>query len=617
MGSANIRDLLTCFSPSLDFFAVSSGDGRIKIWDTIKGQLQTEFTDILSSDDTKIYAMSERGHLSVDYTCMKWLSFEGKKKRKLGAMLLLGTGSGDVLALDVAAGQLRWKFHDCHPGGVSSVSISKQRSLIYTAGADGMICEIDPNGGSLIRKFKASTKAVSSMCVSPDGKVVATASAQLKIFNCSDHTKIQKFSGHPGNTRCLILTEDGKYVLSSAVGERYVALWTIDSSKKKSASCVLAMDHPAVYLDTEHMSGSEAENSGFCVLAISETGVCYFWYGKDIEELRSTTPTKISLLLDDGSLKKQKGGLPAIFAAKIQSIFKPAAANVFVAHGLVFRPTFEKIVVHHGNDLKLSISQDGVLLPSSQSRKAKRRLDAQSGATALDRANAEGASIPLPKVFEFDNGKKLDGTLKKGSDSAKGIGTKDGLRLAEDPSLLHGMEERLRSLGILNNQSDVRHKPVLDPNFKHIDLEETLSEKKMRGIVRSMTSNDANKLLNSLVTLWQSRTCGGQQILPWIYNILTIHRHQILFEDHDSATLHSLYRVAKNKGSTVEALMKLGGRLQLLTAQIDKAYLSKSQILQQDRNLVESEDDDVEEVLYNEEDVSESSSDADEGVHDD
>jgi hypothetical protein len=30
-----------------------------------------------------------------------------------------------------------------------------------------------------------------------DGKMLATAAAQLKIFNCSDHKKIQKFSGHP------------------------------------------------------------------------------------------------------------------------------------------------------------------------------------------------------------------------------------------------------------------------------------------------------------------------------------------------------------------------------------------------------------------------------------
>jgi U3 small nucleolar RNA-associated protein 5 len=31
---------------------------------------------------------------------------------------VLGTGSGDVLALDVSAGELKWKVNDCHPGYV-------------------------------------------------------------------------------------------------------------------------------------------------------------------------------------------------------------------------------------------------------------------------------------------------------------------------------------------------------------------------------------------------------------------------------------------------------------------------------------------------------------------
>jgi U3 small nucleolar RNA-associated protein 5 len=29
---------------------------------------------------------------------------------------VLGTGSGDVLSLDVAAGQWKWRVSDCHPG---------------------------------------------------------------------------------------------------------------------------------------------------------------------------------------------------------------------------------------------------------------------------------------------------------------------------------------------------------------------------------------------------------------------------------------------------------------------------------------------------------------------
>lgn len=40
-----------------------------------------------------------------------------QKKRKIGnSLLILGTGSGDVLAVDVSAGQLKWRVSDCHPG---------------------------------------------------------------------------------------------------------------------------------------------------------------------------------------------------------------------------------------------------------------------------------------------------------------------------------------------------------------------------------------------------------------------------------------------------------------------------------------------------------------------
>ncbi|GLT32565.1 hypothetical protein SLA2020_072240 [Shorea laevis] len=133
MGSSNIRDILTSFSPPLDFLAICSGDGRIKVWDTLKGQIRTEFADIVSSEASGIYRKPERRQLSVDYKCMKWLSLDKKKKRKLGtSLLILGTGGGgdDVLALDVSAGQLKWKVSDCHPGDVSSTAFSANDSRI-------------------------------------------------------------------------------------------------------------------------------------------------------------------------------------------------------------------------------------------------------------------------------------------------------------------------------------------------------------------------------------------------------------------------------------------------------------------------------------------------------
>lgn len=175
----------------------------------------------------------------------------------------------------------------------------------------------------------------------------------------------------------MIFTEDGKFILSSAVGERYIVLWRTDGGKKQSASCVLAMEHPAVLIDSIHVN-----NGDIYVFAISETGVGYFWYGQDIEKLRNAKPTKLSLSLEDGLSKTHKGALPTIFAAKLQGIAKPASVHAFLAHGLLVKPSFQKTVVHYGADILLSSSQDGVLLPRSQSlNKLKKGTDAQNRGT--------------------------------------------------------------------------------------------------------------------------------------------------------------------------------------------------------------------------------------------
>ncbi|GMJ08385.1 Nuclear Glucose-responsive WD40 protein1, GLUCOSE HYPERSENSITIVE 40 [Hibiscus trionum] len=620
MGSSNIRDILTAFSPSLDYFAISSGDGRIKIWDTLKGQIQTEFVDIISSEATNLYAKAERGHLSIDYKCMKWLSFDKKKKRKLGSSLLvLGTGSGDVLALDVSTGQLKWKVSDCHPGGVSAIAFATNGSCIYSAGADGMVCEIDSLTGNLLGKFKASVKSISCMTVSSDGKTLVTAAAQLKTFDCSNHKKMQKFTGHPGSVRCMIFTENGKFILSSAVAERYIAVWKAEGGKKQSASCVLAMEHPAVFID------SKCVNEDIYVFAISETGVCYFWYGQDFETLRNARPTKLSISLEDGLSKPHKGALPTIFAAKLQGVPKPASVHAFLAHGLLVKPLFQKIVVQYGSDILLSSSQDGVLLPRSQFlNKSKKGLDAKNRVIALDRANAEDATLPISKIFypheekedrhrslRVDANNVMTDSVDLGNQPEFVDGKDDSMKLEAGSKALC-MEDQLRSLGIL----DTCNAQLDSIPFDGINLEANLPPKKMRAAISSMEPGDAHKLLENLVKLWQSRSYSGKYVLPWIYSLLLTHGHLIMSRESLTQMLNSLSKNTKSRGSALQSLLQLSGRLQLITTQIGKAAQSKSQHSMSDHSIDESEDevgddDHVDDVLYGEEDESQISSDDD------
>jgi WD40 repeat protein len=51
--------------------------------------------------------------------------------------------------------------------GVRAISSLANGSTFYTAGVDGMVCATDFTTGKLLEKFKASSKAVSCISVSP------------------------------------------------------------------------------------------------------------------------------------------------------------------------------------------------------------------------------------------------------------------------------------------------------------------------------------------------------------------------------------------------------------------------------------------------------------------
>ncbi|KAI3892694.1 hypothetical protein MKW92_051730 [Papaver armeniacum] len=609
MGSSsqNIKDILTSFSPSSDFFAISSGDGRIKVWDTIKGQVQTQFADIASTametnDGTSLYKESGSGHLSLDYTCMKWLDLERKKKKKkVGQSLLVaGTGSGDVIALDVSSGQLKWRSNDCHPGGVNAVSFSSESSCVYSAGADGMVCKTDPASGNLLEKFEASAKAISSMVISPDGRKLATAAAQLKVFNCSNNKKIQKFSGHPGTVRCMIFSEDGKYVLSSAAGERYVALWEIDGSKRKPASCVLSMDHPAVFLDCKCKVSGQTDDAGIYVLAISEVGHCYFWYGRHVEELRNAKPTRISSSAE-GHFSKNSA-LPVIFAAELQGIVKPGSTQVYLVYGSIVKPSFEKMLVTYGTDIMLNSTQEGVLLPLEQLHKKGQVLHTE--VTALDRANAEDATLH-PKLHNFKEMKKrrrpssidtdeemTDGIISKTSQT-KPLEIDDDQE-KNDEIDTSSMENRLRSLKVLSNEDEqsalkdlMSSTMLIDGNFKA-----NIPPKKIKANIMSLSPHDAYKLLTFLVTLWKSRSGSAKYVLPWICSILVNHSSYVISQEPSSQLLDSLHKMTESKCLAVQPLLQLSGRMQLAMAKIDKTGKETTHTSANHDQSDESDDDD-------------------------
>ncbi|KAL5217702.1 hypothetical protein ABZP36_018386 [Zizania latifolia] len=616
-----LRDLLTSFSPFSDFLALSSGDGRIKVWDAVRGHLQTEFADI-PPVEVGVLPGAKRGHLALDYTCMKWVQLSNKRKNKQKAgssLLVLGTGSGDVLALDVAAGQWKWRVSDCHPGGVTAVAYSKNGRTVYTAGTDGMVCKIDASDGSVVEKFRSSSKAISALAVSSDGKILATAAGQLRTFGASDNKKIKKFSGHPVAVRSMVFSDDSQYVLSSGVGERYVAIWNLSSGKTQSSSCILSLEHPAIFVDCK-CSDNNATEGKMHVLAISEIGVCYFWSGSNMDDLRNKKPTKIALL--DSSLSRSKQGF-AIFAAKLQRIDGPDSAHVLLAYGSTVKPSFDKLLVSYGKDISLGVSEGGVLLPTIQPTMPQKGQSAkkQGLVTALDRANAEDAALPLPKLHMQEKKRKHSAT--KPSDDIKSsihsdLGTTRKLIEKRVPvQRIEGdrvcIEDMMRECGIIDARVDqsIGGHPCMLPNilsdlFGSSEFDANLPNRKIRSHIRSLKPGDACKLLEKLVYSWKTRSGSEELVLRWIYCLLVIHG-RFIPSVKSTKIISDLGKICTERYAAAEDLLKLSGRLRLLMAQVDRdAYdasappseeMQDSAVVQSDEG---EESEEIDETVYGE-----------------
>ncbi|AQL07299.1 transducin family protein / WD-40 repeat family protein [Zea mays] len=252
--------------------------------------------------------------------------------------------------------------------------------------------------------------------------------------------------------RLARVTRACQYVLSSGVGKRYIAIWKLDSGKTQSSNCILSMEQPAIFLDCKCSDEGEVH-----ILAISKIGACYFWSANDVDDLRNKKPTKIILAESSVSTVHQAF---SIFAAKLQGVDGPNSAHVLLAYGSVAKPSFDKLLVCYGTDINLGISQDGVLLPNTQSTMTNKgqSVKKQETVTALDRANAEDAVLPLPKLHTQENKRK------------------------------HGVRKP---------SGDVKPE--------------------MRGHLRSLKPGDACKLLENLVSAWTTRSGSTEVVLRWLY----------------------------------------------------------------------------------------------------
>ncbi|XP_060938758.1 WD repeat-containing protein 43 [Limanda limanda] len=241
------------FSPkSRQYLALCAQDGRLRIWSTDSKTLHREYVP--------------SAHLSATCTCIAWgpcrTAKEGptRKKRKSEAvqvaekadLLAMGTAAGTVLIYSATKGALHCTLDGGHSGGVNCVHWHPEDSLLYSGSDDSNIIEWDLQTGKMRSKWKADRAAVTSLCVSHDGKLLLSAGQTIKMWDLDTKELYRTFTGHSTAVTTLRFAttrppdSNGLYFLSGAAHDRLLSVWQVreDGKDKNSVVSFTMTDEP-------------------------------------------------------------------------------------------------------------------------------------------------------------------------------------------------------------------------------------------------------------------------------------------------------------------------------------------------------------------------------------
>ncbi|XP_062324977.1 WD repeat-containing protein 43 [Osmerus eperlanus] len=252
IGSSSLG-LPCAFSPkSRQYLALCAQDGRLRIWNTESKTFHQEYVP--------------SAHLSATCTCIAWgpcrTAKEGpqRKKRKSEAgqveekadLLALGTAAGTVIIYSTLKGALHCTLDGGHSGGVNCVQWHPEGSLLYSGSDDTHIVEWDLQTGKTRCKWKADRASVTSLCVSPDGKLLLSAGHIIKMWDLETKELYRKFTGHSTAVTTLRFAttrppeSNGLYFLSGAAHDRLLSVWQVrdDGKDKNSVVSFTLTDEP-------------------------------------------------------------------------------------------------------------------------------------------------------------------------------------------------------------------------------------------------------------------------------------------------------------------------------------------------------------------------------------
>ncbi|KAI3777686.1 hypothetical protein L1987_47487 [Smallanthus sonchifolius] len=531
---------MSSFTSKGEVFAHLNPKGLLKVWNTSDGNLLAEWKH-------------PSRHDGVQYTHIA-CTFVGNKRRKENGTCLVAyaTNESDIYTISATDAKMKWKLSRTELGEVAALSFTNKGRKLCVISTDGTLCEMNSETGEILKETKFSKKYISTLVYTFDDKILAASDSNIRVLSLEDGNVLVKFSSVVGPVLHLFSLEDTEVIITSSSSDNLSVHINEPGNKKVTDGPVLLMKDRPLTIDSKN--GSNGDN--IFVLSVSESGIAYIWNMKTKSQV-NINPTKIKVEANDSSGETKKN-LNSILAARFILINGDDQAAVLIVYGSLNSPRFALVdVTSAGEDIVVdssgSIQENEVNDEKDQKGRGKKRAasDADSENAVVNHDNDHGDSIDN---IQIDN---------------------------DEPTI----GEKLASLNIINNKDEVQEKAEMSPakppsaDSVHVLLKQALhaddrslllnclfrqNEKVITNSVSLLNPSDVFKLLESLISMIQSRGAVVACTLPWLKSLLLHHASSIMSQESSLIALNSLYQLIESRISTFNSAVQLSNSLDLL-----------------------------------------------------
>ena len=208
-------------------------------------------------EEVRVWQFDDWQHLSITQS-------NGNSAGHFGAVGFLGAGdriaigwsSGKVSIHESATGNKLREFV-AHSDGVTALAVSPASGVLATGAGylDPLIKLWNPDNGEAVGELKGHQGWISRLEFSPDGALLASASADqtVRLWDTKTWKEIAVLRGHEDEVYCLAFSSDGKRLLTGGK-DGSVRLWQVPPVRRPPALRVLRepVGHFVVSPDSRH-----------------------------------------------------------------------------------------------------------------------------------------------------------------------------------------------------------------------------------------------------------------------------------------------------------------------------------------------------------------------------